>query len=195
MKKRPEATELVKSLNLELWPAYKSLTDPAREKWLHGCCLMYYMPSLEPAQKAAWYQSAAYNFALAVELEMKARVFGQFKVEVRSNERLRKVANPSSDTETRPFCEYLVSPGRVFTLGNMHWVLKNCRESQQSILREFRDWLRKRYPALLEPKGIGVLEDVVDLRNPAGHDIVNPDKTSKAPSLCLNVLETLHEAR
>jgi len=195
MKKRPEATELIKSLNLELWPAYKSLGDPARKKWLHACCLMYYMPSLEPAQKAGWYQSAAFNFALAVEIEMKTRMFGQFKVEMKSNERLKKVANQGrSHTETRPFCEYLLSPGSgVFTLGNMHWVLKNCGESQQPVLREFRDWLRKRNPVLLEAKAIGVLEDVVGLRNPVGHDPVSPEEASKAPGLCLSILEILYE--
>ena len=196
LKSHPSVSGLIDALHLELWPPYGGLDSESRERWRTAALLMHYVPLIEPLQRQALLESAAQGFAKVVELELRKRVFGLFRVEVGRSEDLRSFATKGlSSEDTKVFCRYLLGAGKKerLSLGDILCILDSSSKSGAPIWVRFHQWIQRQNPQLLER--VSVLQRVVDLRNPAAHKTLSPDEANTMPRACRDVLTALLHPR
>ena len=186
----PQLTEGVKSLVKAHWTSLDDLTPEAQEKWTCGSYIILRRSVDEPLHRSLL-QTAATQFGTAVELELKSRVFRKFRAFVSQSRYLRSLVldGKSSPREDKLFCKFLNNQ-KPMTLGQMHHVLKACENSEIDIFREFKRWIQKKRPPLLNK--IGVLGEICKIHNPAKHGESNSkENAEKMPDLCRDFLSEL----
>ncbi len=188
LRSNPQRAEALESLLRTHWPSVGHLTDKARKKWIGGSYMILNLP-VDVQLRQVLAGQAATLFATAVELELKAKVFGEFRNDVLQSSEFRSLAEQESSLpECRPFCLFLVG-GRPMTLGQMHYVLRDCRDSKRDILRRFNHWVQKNRPLLL--KKLRVLEKIYGIRGPAVHGSISKEDAERMPHLCRDFLSEL----
>ena len=186
----PHRYEGIKSLVNAHWNSLDDLTPEAQEKWICGSCLIL-SRSVEERTHRLLAQQAAIPFGTAVELELKSRVFGKFREFVSESFDLRAlVGERSSWGKDKKFCKFLVSqePNKM-PLGEMHYYLKDCRNSKRDVLRKFYCWVQKNRRSLL--KNLSLLEEICRIHNRAKHESISKEDAVNMPCLCRDFLSEL----
>ena len=187
LRSNPQISASLESLLRVHWPSVDHLTDKAREKWIGGSYIILNLP-VDVRMNRVQAGAAAPLFATAVELELKAKVFEKFRDHVSRSSELRSLAKQeSSFDECKLFCRFLA--GGKMTLGQMHYVLRDCRDSKRDILRRFNHWVQKNRPLLL--KKLRVLEKIYGIRGPAVHGSISKEDAERMPHLCRDFLSEL----
>ena len=185
----PQLYEGVKSLVKAHWRSLGDLTPEAQEKWIYGSSIIFSY-SVEERLHRLQEQAAAIQFGTAVELELKSRVLEQFRnYASQSSDLCSLVGEKSSWGKDWPFCQFLVSQ-KPMTLGEMHRVLKDCRNSRRDVLRKFNLWVRENQPPLL--KNLWVLGKIRYVHNSAKHgESISKEDAVRMPALCRDFLSEL----
>ena len=181
---------LISLLNAH-WRSVGDLTPEAQAKWICGSCMIL-NPPVDELQHRQLAQAAAFQFGTAVELELKSRVFGEFRDYVCQCSGLRSlVENKSSWGEDERFFKFLVSQKPMkMPLGQMHRAFRDCKKSERDILRKFNRWVRQNRPPLL--KNLRVLGEICDIHNRAKHDeSISEEDARKVPHLCRKFLSAI----
>lgn len=190
----PQHYESLGSLLKVHWPSMDDLIPEAQGKWIFGSYLILISP-VDEQLRLRMAQTAAAHFGTAVELELKSRVFGEFRKHVSRSSDLRSLVSRKNSwvKDDDPFRQFLVSqkPNRM-TLGQMHRAFKDCEKSNRDILRKFNRWVRQNRPPLL--KNLWVLQEIYRIHNAAKHDGSISKENADAermPKLCRDFLSEL----
>ena len=187
----PPLSEGLKSLLNAHWSSMDHLTPGAQAKWICGSCIILHSP-VDKLQQPHLAQAAAAQFGMAVELELKSTVFGEFRDYVYQCSALRSlVENKSSWGKDEKSFKFLVSHEPIkMPLGEMHRAFRDCKKSNRELLREFNRWVRQNRPPLL--KNLWVLEKICRIHNPAKHDeSISEEDARKVVHWCRKFLSPL----
>ena len=185
----PQLSKGLKSLLKAHWRLVDDLTPKAREKWIQGSCMILSRP-VDVQLHRPHAEAAATQFGTAVELELKSKVFGEFGDYVSQCSDLRSlVENKGSWGKDEPFCQFLVRH-KPMPLGQMHRALKDCKDDKREIWREFKRWVQKNRPTLLDK--LGVLGKICSIHNRAKHgEYISNENAERMPDLCRDILSEL----
>ena len=189
----PQLSVSLKSLLKAHWSSMDDLTPGAQAKWICGSCMIL-NPTVDKIQQAHLAQAAAAQFGMAVELELKSRVFGKFRDYVYQCSGLRSlVENKRSWAKDERFFKFLVSHEPMkLPLGQMHHAFRDCKKSNRDVLREFNRWVQQNRPTLLNYQNLRVLGDICNIHNPAKHgEGISEENARKVPHLCRKFLSEL----
>jgi len=181
---------LTKSLLKVYWPSFDCLNEIAKEEWVFGETLVQ-STLAEPSQASL--RTAVRNFATAVEIELRSRIFERFRdfrdaYSVKSSQPERSDRQPLIKPNT-----YLEGKGNL-TLGDMSTILEHCKRPQGKTLIEFEGWLRNaKFDLNTNPMR---LSQVKDLRNRATHPsteakIFSREHLANMQKWCREILEAL----
>lgn len=163
------------------WPRFTTLCPEAKDEWRKGV-LYCYWPSLTDELRLVVRKDSVRHFAIAVEKELEARVFAQFRNVQQAEVRPSRASGEKSD----PLEAYLAM-ARPLTLGQMASAL--CR-AKTDLERKLVEWVRRQHPNLLMSRER--LRDIVALRNPTAHGGATGDADpSDAEKWCRVVLDGL----
>jgi hypothetical protein len=176
---------LTKSLLKVYWPSFDCLNEIAKEEWVFGETLVQFTLA-EPSQ--ANLRAAVRNFAAAVEIELRSRIFERFREAhlVMSSQLEASARQPLVKLNS-----YLDGRGNL-TLGDMCAILESCKRPQGRTLIEFEAWLRN---AKIDLNKITLLlPNVNDLRNRVTHpsteaEIVSREHVTNMQKRCREILE------
>jgi hypothetical protein len=182
-----EIQRTVKRVLHDYWRRFESLCDKAQASWALGFWLYHLSPGLREQSRSP----ALMQFLLAVELEIRDRVFSRFRNHVREDPRwlaLAKEASGSSETET--LARY-IETGRPLTLGQMHYTL-GVLNRKNRLVERFRDWLRQNQDdlAVLPNEPLNKLGSLTDIRNELAHEN-SVTSHEGVPEQCRAVLEKI----
>jgi tetratricopeptide (TPR) repeat protein len=189
----PAVWHLIERTCIAYWPVFNQLFDIAKNKWTGAILHGYYFVVHEETARPLLEQTAINLFAMAVEIELRSRVFAVFKEEFLKDIRLRQAARvPSRGAEK--FRRYLIDNGKL-GLGEMGHILKMCEGADTGILAEYRAWLMKCQPKLTDVSGH--LSVIVGDRNRATHPdthegLDNAVGIDEIHRLCQAVIGSLH---
>jgi tetratricopeptide (TPR) repeat protein len=174
------------SLLREYWEPFKKMCPEAQEKWIAGSFLNHWCGQRAPKELIA--REAAVFFATAVELELVARYFSEFRSFVQGTPDLVHLAEEMLQSEDiGTFCQFLVRK-RPLTLGHMVNALQASGKSNSAVMNIFRQWLdERRFPREALPR----LESVSPIRNKALHVGRTSSDIGMAATICKALLELL----
>jgi tetratricopeptide (TPR) repeat protein len=180
----PEVESTFRGLLESYWPAFGLLSGAAQERWLKGTYYRFLpWPSLVCSSLRA---DSGIQFATAVELELRARVFDGFR------DKVWKVQPKTARTnEEDSFLWDFLERARPLTLGQMAHILRSAERAKgESIEKRLAGWLRSTRPQLLAQ--LWVLELIVPLRNDAVHGTGGPDSESdRVAKHCRSLLDVI----
>jgi tetratricopeptide (TPR) repeat protein len=175
----------------EYWHAYASLSDKGQEEWTAASLLWNSLPG--KPMRSTWLRQAALFYALAVEIELRARFFIPFRDRVRSApEELTLAQQGVTDKDVGIFCRFIVSADGALTLLQMANILSECNRPQKPILKAFRGWLGPAHSVLV--KQVPVLLEIGAFRNTGTHKATSTTTLESIPGWCRSVIESLIQA-
>ena len=184
----PQLSEGLRSLVNAHWPSVDDLTPDARRKWIYGSYLIL-GPQVDLLMQQSHAEAVAIQFGTAVELELKSQVFGKFREHLSRSHDLRSLVGKERSWEKEKFCQFLVNR-KPMTLGEMHHVLKDCRNSKRELWTIFRRWLQKTRRPLLN--NLWMLKRILDVHNGVKHPgNISIEKAESMPGLCRDFLSEL----
>lgn len=175
----PEVFVTVDSLVAAYWPRYRALASAAKDKWQFGA----YISTRETSTERKVREAAGF-YADAVEIELREKVFAPF-----SGSQTAIVAQPEvREGRHGRFIEHFRSTGRL-SLGQMTVLLTDCQNCREPICNRLFEWVRARFPRLLQQ-----LEDLrllTDVRNPGRHAAVTDPRAGRALDCARRFLEAV----
>ena len=190
LKDHPQVSALIDSFQAEMWPTYRRIAEPARKEWRVALLNMHYFPYVEPDQKGVFLEKAAAGFSKALELELKANLFGLYKVEAKKDNRVMASAKGGEASEdAKSLCKFLLRPHSQLSLGEMKWTLERSIGSSLPILKHFHSWVVLRTPGIIGQ--LRNMTQILDVRNPATHESgkVSREDSIRTAALCREVLD------
>lgn len=177
------------------WPVFTQLCIPVREAWTVAIFLAYYVVTQEEIARVVWEETAITKFALAVEIELRSRVFDFFREEVLNNPKLKKAAQvgATSRGEAKIFSKYLTAE-RPLTLGQMETIIGFSNQAEKGILSDFGAWLVRMQPQVANiDKNLSI---IVDPRNLASHGKVigGAVEIEEIQRACRAIIDDLHRS-
>jgi tetratricopeptide (TPR) repeat protein len=189
LEKHPELEKLLDLLFLDIWPTYGRLSDEARGIWRFASIQTYYNPVILPTLARQYRQTGAVQFAKAVEIELRQRVFEGFKSEARGDAAIVTVAEEAKkDQNAGRFAEFLVGKGKL-ALGEMAFILREARLGKGELFKHFGEWTRQHFPSLDEGR-LEVLKKICIPRNLETHTTALLD-VKEVPNDCRGFLDAL----
>lgn len=168
------------------WPPFPKLGEVAREQWVSGLVLNHLVDLPERTRL----RMAAEACARAVEIEVRDRIFRQYKLYVSERASLKSAAeNGLQDRRVAKFCEFLIRDGSL-TLGEMVWILRKSGTVHESIFKEFQGWLLRSQRRLM--RSLGQLEPVLVFRSPAVHEGLTKADPVEVIRSCKAAIEALN---
>ena len=185
---RGELDLLIKSMLLEYWPLFAKLSPASQDRWIKGMKLLHGQGVLK-----AMHAEGARNLALAVEHELSSGLFSPFKTELRKTSPSVTVHEQISPWQ-RDFSLFLERDRWNLGLGAMFDSLRAAHRGRPEALREFGEWISRRYPTILTVLTAIKTELIVGVRNRESHASLVPvsrEEALEAAKLCQLVLESL----
>ena len=184
----PQLSEGLRSLVNAHWPSVDDLTPDARRKWIYGSYLIL-GPQVDSLMHQSHAEAVAIQFGTAVELELKSQVFGKFREHLSRSPDLHSLVGKERSWGKEKFCQFLVNR-KPMTLGEMHHVLKDCRNPKRELWIKFKRWVQENRRPLL--KNLWMLERILDIHNGAKHPgSISKEKAESMPGLCRDFLSEL----
>jgi len=157
------------------WSCFSELSDQSQSEWRSGLCEMYLLACIVPRDRVRRYENAVKHFSKVVELEIRARVFEQYRKEVPASDQGIGLPFPGRDKGRTSLYLFLVNKGRL-NLDKIIGVLDGLGASKDPVAKPFHTWLSQANCKLLEKTP--VLRAICRPRGDATH-------TEMAPSLAL----------
>ena len=168
------------------WSAFSKLGEGAREQWVGGVVLNHLLDLPEKARL----RLAAEACARAVEIELRDRIFRQYRKHVGERPALKSAAEQGlGDRRASKFCEFLVRDGSL-GLGEMVWILRKSGSIAESIFKEFQGWLSRSQRRLMQ--SLGQLDPVLVFRSPAIHEGLTKADPAEVIRSCKAAIEALN---
>jgi tetratricopeptide (TPR) repeat protein len=185
-----ETSGMLDSILGAYWPSFQNLGEQPRSEWRTGTYLLYYVSSLEPAQRERLNEAAVKSFAKVVELELEARVFEPFREEVAKSAPGKRcfVLNGEAPAWLRCLGRYLDRNAEL-NLEKMTQILKKSQNTKEEIGTRFASWIRQNRPAILQQ--VKCLGDILKPRGDATHERMLPELAEKVAVWCRAVLDML----
>lgn len=175
----PEVFGPIDSLVAAYWPRYRTLAPAAKDKWQFGAYI-----SITQTNTERKIREAAAFYADAVEIELREKVFAPF---VASQTAI--VVQPEvREGRHGKVIEHFRSTGRL-SLGQMTVLLTDCQNCREPICKKLFEWVRPRFPRLLEQ--LDDLRLLTDVRNPGRHDAVTDPRAGRAFDCARRFLESV----
>jgi tetratricopeptide (TPR) repeat protein len=188
----PNVWHLIERTCKAYWPTFNHLCDVARERWTLAILQGYYFAKQEEIARLVLEETAIKLFAMAVEIELRSRVFDLFKEQVSKDSKLQKSARSgiASRGEAKIFSGYLVDH-RHLSFGAMATIIRLSQRTEEGILAEFRTWLTR-----WQPKVSGLSESlnvILEDRNLATHEGLSGGVgIEEIHRACQTVISSLH---
>jgi tetratricopeptide (TPR) repeat protein len=185
----PSLMEQLESVVEVHWPTFANLSDLARDSWACGTYMML-LPHADPKARQNFRRGAAAKFAVAVEIEMRSRVFSKFQHSIQRNPGLTKLDGLVDEDKKllTPFADFLLGK-RPFGLGEMIKVLDIAQKLDKPLCNEFNAWVNREFPGLTGQRS--KLYQIRDFRNPEIHGDPSSADPQRCPDLCRRVLDSL----
>src|SRR5207247_1211098 len=176
--------QVIDSLLKEYWPTFLILSQQTQREWIYGT---YQRNCREDSLLQIAAQHAAVSFATAVELELKSRVFDKFREIELSKSGLPSSVSRTDKPEVRIIHEFLNRD--KISLGQMKCILKQARNSGETISKRFSDWVERNHPDIR--RNLKWLESICEIRNLAAHSRIPVESANQMPSWCRTFLDAL----
>lgn len=184
----PRLYEGIKSLLKAHWPSVDYLTPDSRRKWIYGSYQIL-GPQVDEQMRQSHAEAVVTQFGTAVELELKSQIFEKFREHLSRSHDLHSLVGKESSWGKEKFCKFLVNR-KPLTLGEMHHVLKDCRDSKREPWRIFECWVQENRPLLL--KNLRMLGRILAIHNDAKHPgSFSKENAESMPHLCRKFLSAL----
>ena len=161
-----EVYQAITALLQEYWPRFASLDVKAQEEWIFGTWQLHFFPQ-QGQMKNMRQRKAAVAVATAVEIELREKVFSEFRKYVMSRQEFCSNAKAGlEEKESKPLCQNLIDNAPL-TFGQMTYILRCTRRSSAPIFTEMASWLQRTHPNLTGR--LSALSKICDIRNPSVH--------------------------
>jgi len=168
------------------WPAFSKLGEGAREQWVGGVVLNHLLDLPEKTRL----RMAAEACARAVEIELRDRIFRQYRKHVAERTALKSAVEQGlGDHRASKFREFLVRDG-FLSLGEMVWILRKSGGIAEPIFKEFQGWLSRSQRRLMQ--NLGQLDPVLVFRSPAVHEGLTKADPVEVIRSCKAAIEALN---
>jgi tetratricopeptide (TPR) repeat protein len=187
IKEHPEVEKLLDLLLRDVWSTYSKLRLESRQVWLFASIQTYYSPSIQPGLASQFRQAGAQEFAKAVEIELRHRVFEAFRTETSKDVNVRALAEQArTDLRAKLFAEFLLARGKL-TLGQMAFILREGRAGKDKLFMLLGEWVNQHFPGLDDAQLVS-LKKIYELRNLESHES-KPLNVDEVPNLCRGFLD------
>ena len=183
----PSVAELAEALSARYWPPFESLSRNSRTMWVNGVRLLH-DPQLARLLSDARFQSAGHSFAVAVENELRGRVFDPF---LEAHPWIaQKFKHGDDNLAGAALIKYAARRGEL-TLGQMVFLMADCSESSDPVLTTLRSWLESHARSLL--RLMDQLRRLATHRNRVSHGNISRTDVEDLERLAETVLTNLPE--
>jgi tetratricopeptide (TPR) repeat protein len=191
--RNPQQFDLTKSLVRANWPGFASLSEQAQVEWAEASWELWGLATQVQTQPTGIYRMAAQTFGLAVECELRERLYLPFREQIK---RLPHVMNSAKeglkDEATRELCRFLIDD-RHLTLGPMLNAIdaSRCRPRLE-FLKELSRYLEKDFANLVKNFPLLKWKRLNQLYNSSKHELGGlKTEAEEMHSLCRRFLSCL----
>ena len=179
----------------DYWPAFKKLSDKARQQWVNGTFHSYFLHD-QPQMAESLALNSRQEYAKALEVELAQRVFEPVREYFLNNAELKRLieeelarnAAGGHDRDPILFCQFVVRK-KPLTFGQKSIVLRLCARSAILVFAAMREWLQNHHPRLLDQTDH--LHRVVNFRNTAEHELSATKDSTTIRDVCRAVIESI----
>jgi hypothetical protein len=177
---------------IDKWLFYARLTERSREL-LRECAQFLHEAEVQHELRLRNLRIAAQEFAKAIEVELRNRVFEAFKQHVERRGKLDELAGHCCDD--RALMGFMRGDvyGSQLGLGAMYRSMNSSRQPRSECLKSFSLFLQERHPRILRPDILQSLGTIVRCRNDEAHQLRNIEVglLSKIEKMSCDVLSSL----
>jgi tetratricopeptide (TPR) repeat protein len=193
LESHPPIRPLLDSTLKAYWPRFIQLREQSQSEWRSGICEMYLFASMVPEDRIRRNENAVKHFAKVVELELKTRVFEEYRKQVPGQNRNPSLPTPGRDPWLRTLDYFLAKRGKL-NLDKMIQTFQGMiqtfqgKYSSDPVAQRFHAWLQEKHRKLLLK--IEVLEKIRRPRGDATHEEMTPKLAESVAQWCREVLDS-----
>jgi len=158
----------------------KELDEEARKEWLYGCFRLWWAT---PGYESVHYPGVVRHFSVAVEIELRERLFRPFIEEAKKSGLLLKSIGQRTDKRAERWRAWLERADFKSPLGDMLQELDPSKSSNLQPWRELQDRSHREHANLMNRFGLLRTDRLTNLRNPAVHR-TQPQSKADALEAC-----------
>jgi tetratricopeptide (TPR) repeat protein len=184
----PPIKSLIDSMLTAYWPRFAKLGSQSQSEWRSGICEMYVFAPLVPEDRCRRDENAVKHFAKVVELELRTRVFDEYRKQFPGGNRDLNLPSPGRDQWLRNLDHFLAGRGQL-NLEKMTNILVSLSYSRDPVAQRFQAWLQQKSRRLLMK--VQVLEQICKPRGDATHKEMTSNVAESVAQWCREILDSL----